>query len=94
MPVGGSLISGPGAVSWGANRIDVVAPLRGDDQLDQIVVQHYGRFAVTRSRYTQTGHMGDEPRDDTYLMTDAFVKQSGRWRVVARHISPLAQESI
>ena len=61
---------------------------------DEIVVQHYGRFAVARSRYTQTGRMGDESRDETYLMTDAFVKQSGRWRAVTRHISALAQESL
>jgi ribonuclease HI len=60
---------------------------------DEIVVQHYGRFAVVRSRYTQTGRMGTETRDGTYLMTDAFVKQAGRWRVVARHITPLAQDS-
>jgi Domain of unknown function (DUF4440) len=60
---------------------------------DEIVVQHYGRFAVARSRYRQTGRMGSESRDGEYLMTDAFVKQSGRWRAVARHISPLAQES-
>jgi ribonuclease HI len=58
--------------------------------VDDIVVQHYGRFAVARSRYTQTGRMGTDSRDGTYLMTDAFVKQSGRWRVVARHISALA----
>jgi hypothetical protein len=36
--------------------------------------------------------MGTETRDGTYLMTDAFVKQAGRWRAVARHITPLAQE--
>ena len=59
-------------------------------EFDEIVVQHYGRFAVARSRYTQTARMGTEPRDGTYLMTDAFVKQSGRWRVVARHITALA----
>ena len=62
-------------------------------EFEEIVVQHYGRFAVARSRYSQTGHMGDQPRDDTYLISDAFVKQSGRWRAVARHISPLAQDS-
>jgi hypothetical protein len=61
---------------------------------DEITVQHYGRFAVARSRYTQKGHMGDEPRDATYLMTDALVKKAGRWRAVARHISSLAQASI
>ena len=57
---------------------------------DQIVVQHYGRFAVARSRYTQTGHMGAAERDGAYLITDAFVKKAGRWRAVTRHITPLA----
>jgi ribonuclease HI len=58
-------------------------------QFDDIVVQHYGRFAVARSRYTQSGRMGTEARDGAYLMTDAFVKQKGRWRAGARHISAL-----
>jgi ribonuclease HI len=61
---------------------------------EEIVVQHYTRFAVVRSRYTQTGRMGTEARDTTYLMTDAFVKQSGRWRAVARHITPVAKDSL
>ena len=56
---------------------------------DEIVVQNYVRFAVARSRYTQTGRMGTETRDGTYLMTDVFVKKTGRWRAVARHISAL-----
>jgi ribonuclease HI len=62
-------------------------------QIDDVVVQHYGRFAVARTRYTQTGRMGTETRDGTYLITDAFVKQSGRWRAVARHTTPLDQAS-
>lgn len=57
-------------------------------EFEEVVVQHYGRFAVARSRYRQSGRMSGEPRDGVYLMTDAFVKQSGRWRAVARHISP------
>ena len=61
-------------------------------EFEDVVVQHYGRFAVTRSRYRQKGRMGEEPRDDTYLMTDALVKQSGRWRAAARHISPLLKK--
>ena len=63
-------------------------------QFDEIVVQHYGRFAVARTRYTQTGRMGTDTRVGTYLMTDAFVKQSGRWRAVARHITPLGEDSV
>ena len=61
----------------------------GSFDFDEIVVQHYGRFAVARSRYTQTASMGGEKRDGTYLITDAFVKQAGRWRAVARHITAL-----
>jgi len=63
-------------------------------QFDDIVVQNYGRFAVVRSRYTQTGRLGTESRDGSYLMTDALVKQSGRWRAVARHITPFAKDSL
>ena len=62
-------------------------------EFDEIIVQHYGRFALARSRYTQSGRMGTESRDGAYLMTDAFVKQAGRWRAVARHITPLAKDS-
>jgi hypothetical protein len=54
---------------------------------DDVVVQHYGRFAVVRSRYRQSGRMGGEAREGSYLMTDALVKQGGRWRAVARHIT-------
>ena len=62
-------------------------------EFDEIIVQHYGRFAIARSRYTQTARMGTETRDGTYLMTDAFVKQSGRWRAVARHVTPQTKDS-
>ena len=60
-------------------------------EFDEIVVQHYGRFAVARSTYRQTGRMGSDARDGAYLITDAFVKQGGRWRAVARHLTPLAK---
>lgn len=74
-------------------REQYLAITRDDYEVDSwdfedIVVQDYKRFAVVRSRYRQTGRMADQQRDGTYLMTDAFVKQSGRWRAVARHISP------
>jgi hypothetical protein len=43
--------------------------------VEDVAVQHYGRFAVARWR----GAGG--------RVTDALVKQAGRWRAVARHIS-------
>ncbi len=58
-------------------------------EFDEIVVQNYGRFAVARSRYVQSARLGTASRDGAYLITDAFVKQSGRWRAVARHITAL-----
>jgi ribonuclease HI len=58
-------------------------------EFEELVVQSYKRFAVVRSRYRQTGRMGADERDGVYLMTDALVKQAGRWRAVARHITPL-----
>ena len=45
----------------------------GAAAIDEIAVQHYGRFAVVRWR-------GADGR-----VTDAFVRQAGRWRAVARH---------
>ena len=58
-------------------------------EFEDVVVQSYTRFAVVRSRYRQTGRMGTEERSGTYLMTDALVKQGGRWRAVARHVTSL-----
>jgi ribonuclease HI len=58
-------------------------------EFDEIVVQHYGRFAVVRSRYRQEGSMAGERRDGEYLITDALVKQSGHWRAITRHITAL-----
>ena len=45
----------------------------GPAAIDEVAVQHYGRFAVVRWR-------GADGR-----VTDAFVRQAGRWRAVARH---------
>jgi ribonuclease HI len=75
-------------------REEYLAVTRDDYEVDSwdfdgIVVQDYGRFAVVRSRYRQTGRMAGEARDGTYLMTDALVKRGGRWRAVARHLTPL-----
>jgi len=75
-------------------REEYLAVTRDDYEVDswefeEIVVQHYGRFAVVRSRYRQAGRMDGDARDGTYLLTDALVKQRGRWRAVARHLTAL-----
>lgn len=49
----------------------------------------YGDVAVVRSRYRQKGSMDGKDRSTTYLMTDVWVRQDGRWQAVSRHITPL-----
>ena len=61
---------------------------------EDVVVQNYKRFAVVRSRYRQSARMGEEDRSGTYLMTDALVKQGGRWRAVARHVTPMGDPRV
>jgi ketosteroid isomerase-like protein len=56
----------------------------------ELEVLTYGHVAVVRSRYRQTGSMDGEVRNQTYLMTDVWVRRAGRWQAVARHVSPLA----
>jgi ketosteroid isomerase-like protein len=56
-------------------------------------VRVYGDAAVVRSRYAQKGRMGNQDRDQTFLMTDVFVYRDGGWQAVTRHISPLESGS-
>jgi ketosteroid isomerase-like protein len=58
-------------------------------EFEEIRVQPHGDAAVVRSRYRQRARMGDQDRSTSYLMTDVFVRKGGRWRAIARHISPL-----
>jgi hypothetical protein len=56
-------------------------------------VRVYEDAAVVRSRYAQKGRMGNQDRDQTFLMTDVFVYRDGGWQAVTRHISPLESGS-
>jgi len=53
-------------------------------------VARYGDAAVARSRYRQRARMGDDDRTQPFLMTDVWVRSDGSWRIVTRHITPLA----
>jgi hypothetical protein len=55
----------------------------------ELEAHDYGSAALVRSRYRQRGSMGSERRDQTYLMTDAWVERDGRPQLVSRHVSPL-----
>jgi ketosteroid isomerase-like protein len=58
-------------------------------EFTELEVRTYGHVAVVRSRYRQTGSMDGAERNQTYLMTDVWVRRAGRWQAVTRHVSPL-----
>jgi len=47
----------------------------------------FGDAAVVRSRMRQVATVGDQRWDDTFLLTDIWIRRNGRWQVVARHSS-------
>jgi ketosteroid isomerase-like protein len=59
-------------------------------RFDELEVLDYGDVAVVRSRYSQEATMGDAERSQSYLMTDVWHRRDGAFRLVSRHISPLA----
>lgn len=59
-------------------------------EFSELEVLPYGHVALVRSRCRQTGSMDGEDRSQTFLMTDVWVRRSGRWQAVTRHISPLS----
>ena len=60
---------------------------------EEIDAHDYGEAALVRSHYRQRGSMGDERRDQAYLMTDVWVERDGRPQLVARHVSPLSAQA-
>ena len=51
------------------------------------VVQVFGDASVEKSRLTQVATVGGQPWNDTFMLTDVWVRRDGRWQVVARHSS-------
>jgi ketosteroid isomerase-like protein len=58
-------------------------------EFERIEVLEYGDAAVVRSRYRQRGSMGGEDRNQTFLITDVFVRVDERWLAVNRHLSAM-----
>ena len=50
-------------------------------------VQVFGDAAVVKSRMAQVATVGDQPWNETFMLTDVWVRRDGRWQVVARHSS-------
>jgi ketosteroid isomerase-like protein len=59
-------------------------------RFEELDVLMYGDIAVVRCRYSQEAMMGGADRSQTYLMTDVWHRRQGAFRLVSRHISPLA----
>lgn len=58
-------------------------------EFEELAVQVYGDTAVARSRYRQSGRMGDERRDTTFRMTDVWVRHGAKWKLHVRHAQPV-----
>ena len=51
------------------------------------LVRVFGDAAVVTSRLSQVATVGDQPWNETFMLTDVWVRRDGRWQVVARHSS-------
>ncbi|HYT49288.1 MAG TPA: nuclear transport factor 2 family protein [Pyrinomonadaceae bacterium] len=54
---------------------------------DQVKVHVYGNTAVVTVLSTWKGSAGAQEYSDQYQATHAWVKQQGRWQLVAAHVS-------
>jgi ketosteroid isomerase-like protein len=74
--------------------VDRAAWLRLLDQVNaesfeysDFLVQVFGDAAVVKSRLTQVASVAGQPWNETFMLTDVWVRRDGRWQVVARHSS-------
>ena len=56
-------------------------------EYSDFLVQVFGDAAVVKSRLSQVATVGDQPWNQTFMLTDVWVRRAGRWQVVARHSS-------
>lgn len=54
---------------------------------DDFRVDVFRDAAVVRSRMSQQATVDGEPWNDTFMLTDVWIRRDGRWQVVARHAS-------
>ena len=51
------------------------------------LVHVFGDAAVVKSRLSQVATVAGQPWNETFMLTDVWVRRDGRWQVVARHSS-------
>ena len=57
-------------------------------------VRVHGATAVVTGKTHTKGISGGKPFDAQFQFTDTFVKDGGRWRLLAGHVSKLPAEKI
>ncbi len=50
-------------------------------------VNVFGDAGVVQSRMSQVATVGGQPWNETFMLTDVWIRRDGRWQVVARHSS-------
>lgn len=61
-------------------------------EYSDLLVHVYGDVAVVKSRLRQQASVDGRPWNETFMLTDVWVRRDGRWQVVTRHSSsPPAQ---
>lgn len=55
---------------------------------DSLTVRVYGDTAVVNGVYKQQAAVSGKQWSGDFLVTDVWIKQGKRWRVVTRHLSP------
>jgi len=58
----------------------------GSFNLDQVTVRLVGDVAVVNALYSQKARQGEVNFSGDYFLTDIWVKQDGRWQVLARNL--------
>ena len=58
---------------------------------DDVVVRVFGDTAIVTERAEITDVLLGQPRDFTVRLTDVWVKQMGKWRIVTRQATPIAR---
>ena len=57
-------------------------------KFEDVDIHVYGKVAVMRSRFGQEATVRGRPLNFTAYLTDVWVREEQRWRVVSRHSSP------
>jgi ketosteroid isomerase-like protein len=79
------------------NKADVIKDFRTGNlkydsfSLDEVKVRVYGNTAVATGLSTQKAHDKDQDISGQFYFTRVYVKQRGRWQIVANHQSRMAR---